>query len=70
MEKLGLNKIRELFLSFYESKGHYRRQSFSLIPEKLRVIVFLQKMNMLRHSGLRNIQFFRCACEIHTLTYS
>ncbi len=34
MEKLGLNKIRELFLSFYESKGHYRRQSFSLIPEK------------------------------------
>lgn len=34
MEKLGLNKIRELFLSFYESKEHYRRQSFSLIPEK------------------------------------
>ena len=34
MEKLGLNKIRELFLSFYESKGHYRRQSFPLIPEK------------------------------------
>lgn len=34
MEKLGLNNIRELFLSFYESKEHYRRQSFSLIPEK------------------------------------
>ena len=34
MEKLGLNKIRELFLSFYESKGHYRRPSFPLIPEK------------------------------------
>ena len=34
MEKLGLNEIRELFLSFYESKEHYRRQSFSLIPEK------------------------------------
>ena len=34
MEKLGLNKIRELFLSFYESKGHYRRQSYPLIPEK------------------------------------
>ena len=34
MEKLGLNKIRELFLSFYESKEHYRRQSFPLIPEK------------------------------------
>lgn len=33
MEKLGLNNIRELFLNFYESKGHYRRQSFPLIPE-------------------------------------
>ena len=34
MERLGLNDIRELFLSFYQSKDHYRRQSFSLIPEK------------------------------------
>ena len=34
MEKLGLNDIRELFLSFYESKDHYRRQSFPLVPEK------------------------------------
>lgn len=34
MEKLGLNQIRELFLNFYQSKEHYRRQSFSLIPEK------------------------------------
>lgn len=34
MEKLGLNQIREAFQSFYESKGHYKRKSFSLIPEK------------------------------------
>lgn len=34
MEKLGLNQIREMFLSFYQSKEHYRRQSFPLIPEK------------------------------------
>ena len=34
MEKLGLNKIREMFLSFYESKEHYRRQSFPLVPGK------------------------------------
>lgn len=33
MEKMGLNELREKFLSFYESKEHYRRQSFSLIPE-------------------------------------
>ncbi|MDD4201014.1 MAG: alanine--tRNA ligase [Eubacteriales bacterium] len=33
MEKTGLNKLREDFLSFFESKGHYRRESFSLIPE-------------------------------------
>lgn len=33
MEKLGLNTIRELFLSYFEKQGHYRRGSFSLIPE-------------------------------------
>ncbi len=32
MEKLGLNEIREKFLSFYASKGHYRINSFSLVP--------------------------------------
>lgn len=34
MEKLGLNQIREAFQNFYESKDHYKRKSFSLIPEK------------------------------------
>ena len=33
MEKLGLNEIREKFLSFYESKGHLRMKSFPLIPK-------------------------------------
>ncbi len=34
MEKMGLNEIRKAFQDFYESKGHYKRKSFSLIPEK------------------------------------
>ena len=33
MEKMGLNEIREAFLKFYQSKDHFRRQSFSLIPK-------------------------------------
>lgn len=33
MEKLGLNDIREKYLSFFESKGHLRLPSFSLVPE-------------------------------------
>ncbi|MCI2061238.1 MAG: alanine--tRNA ligase [Eubacteriaceae bacterium] len=33
MEKIGLNKIREMFLSFFESKEHYRLKSFPLIPQ-------------------------------------
>jgi len=32
MEPLGLNEIREKFLSFFELKGHLRLPSFSLVP--------------------------------------
>ena len=33
MKKYGLNQLREMFLSFFESKGHLRLPSFSLIPQ-------------------------------------
>lgn len=32
MKKYSVNELRELFLSFFESKGHLRLKSFSLIP--------------------------------------
>ncbi len=33
MQPLGLNEIRERYLSFFESKGHLRLPSFSLVPK-------------------------------------
>jgi len=33
VRKLGLNQIRELFLSYFEERGHLRLPSFSLIPQ-------------------------------------
>ena len=33
MKKFGLNELREMYLSFMESKGHLRLPSFSLIPK-------------------------------------
>ncbi|MCL2821024.1 MAG: alanine--tRNA ligase [Oscillospiraceae bacterium] len=33
MKKYGLNELREMFLAFFEEKGHLRLPSFSLIPQ-------------------------------------
>ena len=33
MKKLGLNEIRKRFLDFFESKDHYVRQSYPLVPQ-------------------------------------
>jgi len=33
MQKLGLNELRERYLKFFESKGHLRAPSFSLVPK-------------------------------------
>ena len=41
----GVNELREMFLRFFETKGHLRLPSFSLIPPERRVIAAHQ----LRH---------------------
>ena len=33
MKRNSVNELRELFLSFFESKGHLRLKSFSLVPQ-------------------------------------
>ena len=33
MQWTGLNELREKYLEFFESKGHLRLPSFSLIPQ-------------------------------------
>ncbi len=56
MEKLGLNEIRERFLSFYQSKEHYRRKSFSLVPEK-------DKSLLIINSGMAPLKPFFSGAE-------
>ena len=41
MEKLGLNQIRSMFLDFFESKGHLKHESFSLVPEKDKSLILI-----------------------------
>ena len=33
MKKYGLNELRKMYLEFFESKGHLRLNSFSLVPQ-------------------------------------
>ena len=37
----GLNELREMFLSFFETKGHLRLPSFSLVPQNDKSILLI-----------------------------
>ncbi|MBQ7523816.1 MAG: alanine--tRNA ligase [Oscillospiraceae bacterium] len=37
----GLNELREMFLSFFESKGHLRLPSFSLVPQNDKSVLLI-----------------------------
>ena len=56
MKKLGLNQLREMFLDFYEKKDHYRRESFSLIPDG-------DKSLLLINSGMAPLKSFFAGTE-------
>lgn len=48
----GLNELREMFLSYFESKGHLRLPSFSLVPQNDKSI--LLKMNRSQGESIDN----------------
>ena len=41
MQSMGLNEIRDKYLSFFESKGHLRLPSFSLIPQNEKSLLLI-----------------------------
>ena len=51
MKYTGLNELREKFLSFFESKGHLRLPSFSLVPQN-------DKSLLLINSGMAPMKKF------------
>lgn len=57
MDKLSMNEIRELYLSFFESKGHLRLPSFSLIPKN-------DKSLLLINSGMAPLKPYFTGKEI------
>ena len=41
MKKYGLNELREMFLRFFETKGHLRLPSFSLVPQNDKSVLLI-----------------------------
>ena len=37
----GLNELREMYLKFFETKGHLRLPSFSLVPQNDKSILLI-----------------------------
>ena len=53
----GLNELREMFLSFFESKGHLRLPSFSLVPQNDKSILLINAGMTPMISGLTPAKF-------------
>ena len=51
----GLNELREMYLRFFESKGHLRLPSFSLIPRNDKSILLINACR----GNLQAAQFHR-----------
>ncbi len=57
MQQYGLNELREMFLDFFEKKGHLRMNSFSLIPNN-------DKSLLLINSGMAPLKPYFTGQEI------
>ncbi len=57
MEKLGLNQLREMYLSHFEKQEHYRLQSYPLVPHN-------DKSLLLINSGMAPMKTFFTGMEV------
>jgi alanyl-tRNA synthetase len=57
MEKRGVNELRKMFLDFFESKGHLKMNSFSLVPHN-------DKSLLLINSGMAPLKPYFTGQEI------
>ncbi|HCQ6136592.1 alanyl-tRNA synthetase [Clostridioides difficile] len=57
MEKMGLNEIRSKFLEFFESKGHYVANSYSLVPNN-------DKSLLIINSGMAPLKNYFSGVEV------
>lgn len=57
MENYGVNKLRKMFLEFFESKGHLAMKSFSLVPQG-------DKSLLLINSGMAPLKPYFTGAEI------
>jgi len=57
MKKYGVNELREMYLSFFESKGHLRMKSFSLVPHN-------DKSLLLINAGMAPLKPYFTGAEI------
>ena len=57
MEKYGVNQLRQMFLDFFESKGHLAMKSFSLVPHN-------DKSLLLINAGMAPLKPYFTGAEI------
>ena len=44
VKKYGVNELRQMFLDFFESKGHLVMNSFSLVPQNDKSLLLINEI--------------------------
>ena len=70
MKAYGVNELRRMFLDFFESKGHLKMKSFSLVPHNDNSLLLINAGHVLIQLPIRRVKTGKVLCGLLALLFA